>query len=303
MPRKCPCGKQPIFNVIGQSAGICCVKCKTSDMINVRNKLCPCGKRASFNILGENPIYCSKCKTVEMIDVKHAKCPCGKIPSFNVPGEKKGVACAKCKTDDMIDVKHKRCLCGNRPIFNIFGQKPVCCSKCKTDDMIDVISKMCPGYIIECPVKTRITDGNKYCMSCDPNDARRKRYKLHEEAFFDYVKDKIDVHKREFYVNFDRNETSRKFARVDGIVIGDGIIVCIEVDENGHRDYDCDEHRMHLVNGELLQLYPDHNISWVRVNPSVKTTKTRNKRFDDVIESVNYILKKCDTRVVYIGFD
>lgn len=139
-------------------------------------------------------------------------------------------------------------------------------------------------------------------MSCDPNDDRRKIYKRHEEAFFDYVKDKINVHKREYHVFLDQNETSRKFARVDGIVIGDGIIVCIEVDENGHRDYDCDEHRMHLVNGELLQLYPDHNISWVRVNPSVKSMKTRNKRFDDVIKSVNCILETKKTELVYIGF-
>jgi len=139
-------------------------------------------------------------------------------------------------------------------------------------------------------------------MSCDPNDARRKQYKRYEEEFFDYVKDKIDVHKREFHVFFDQNETSKKFARVDGIVIGDDIIVCIEVDENGHRDYECDEHRMHLVNGELLQLYPKHNIAWVRVNPSVKSKKTRDKRFDDVIKSVNDILKTRNVCVKYIGF-
>jgi hypothetical protein len=116
------------------------------------------------------------------------------------------------------------------------------------------------------------------------------------------MKDKIDVHQREFRVTFDQNETSKKFARLDGIVFGDGIIVCIEVDENGHQDYDCDEHRMHLVNGELLQLYPGHNIAWVRVNPSVKSMKTRNKRFDEVIKSVNDILETKKTDLVYIGF-
>jgi hypothetical protein len=147
-------------------------------------------------------------------------------------------------------------------------------------------------------------------MSCDPNDARRKLYKRFEEAFFDYVEDKLDVHQREFRVTFDQHETSKKYARLDGIVINDSVIVCLEVDENCHRDYECDEHRMHLVTAELLQKYPDKAVSWVRVNPTIdaksqwnKTSKKiREKRFEDVVLTVKDILEKHDTRVVYIGF-
>jgi hypothetical protein len=147
-------------------------------------------------------------------------------------------------------------------------------------------------------------------MSCDPNETRRKRYKRYEEAFFAYINDKLDVYKREFHVKFDPEYTAKPFARLDGIVFGDGIIVCLEVDENGHDDYDCDEHRMHLVTAELLQTYPDHVVSWVRVNPTVdaknqwckKSKAIRDKRFDDVINAVNDILKSRETRVVYIGF-
>jgi hypothetical protein len=148
-------------------------------------------------------------------------------------------------------------------------------------------------------------------MSCDPNDARRKQYKRYEEEFFRYVRDKLDIHQREFRVAFDQNETSKKYARLDGIVFGDGIIVCIEVDENGHQDYECDEHRMHLVTAELLQKYPEHVVSWVRVKPTTgeksqwsKTSKKiREKRFEDVVTVVKDILKLRDTRVSYIGFD
>ena len=303
--KRCPCGSlSPIFNTPGQTKGMCCSKCKTDDMIDVVSKRCSCGKISSFNVPGQKKgVCCSKCKTDEMIDVVSKKCRCGKIPKFNVPGESNGVCCTKCKTDCMINVKDGRCSCGKRPVYNVLGEsKGVCCSGCKTGEMIDVVNKICSGYNAKCPVRTYIGNGHKYCMSCDPNDERRKRYKLYEEAFFDYVKDKINVHKREFHVFFDQNETSKKFARVDGIVIGDGIIVCIEVDENGHLDYECDEHRMHLVNGELLQLYPKHNIAWVRVNPSVKSTKIRDKRFDDVIKSVNDILDTKNTELVYIGF-
>jgi hypothetical protein len=177
--------------------------------------------------------------------------------------------------------------------------------------MIDVVSKVCPGYNAECPVRTQLKMGHEYCMSCDPNDARRKQYKRFEEEFFSYVKDKLDVHQREFRVTFDQNETSKKYARLDGIVLGDEIITCLEVDENGHQDYECDEHRMHLVTAELLQKYPDHVVSWVRVNPTTdeksqwsKTSKKiRETRFEEVVETVNNILETRDTRVVYIGFD
>jgi hypothetical protein len=310
--KRCPCGNRPVYNVPGQTKGVCCVKCKTDDMIDVVHKRCSCGKQPKFNVPGEKVgVCCIKCKTDDMVDVVNKRCPCGKQPVYNVPGETKGVCCSKCKTDDMIDVKNKRCTCGKQPSFNVPGQTiGVCCSKCKTDEMIDVVNKICPGYNGECPVRTYICNGHKYCMSCDPNDARRKQYKRYEEEFFAYVKDKIDVHKREFRVTFDQNETSKKFARLDGIIFGDDIIVCIEVDENGHRDYECDEHRMHLVTAELLQKYPDHVVSWVRVNPttdektqtSKKSRKIREKRFEEVVAIVENILEDRDTRVVYIGF-
>jgi hypothetical protein len=177
--------------------------------------------------------------------------------------------------------------------------------------MTEVMTKKCPGYNVECPVRTQLSHGHEYCMSCDPNDARRKQYKRLEDTFFDYIKDKLDVRRREFRVTFDKNETSKKYARLDGIVFGVGVIVCLEVDENGHQEYECDEHRMHLVTAELLQKYPGHIVSWVRVNPTVdaksqwsKTSKSiRDKRFEEVVMVAKDILKAHETRVVYIGFD
>jgi len=345
--KKCPCGKQPKFNVLGQKP-ICCAKCKTEEMINVVCDRCLCGNYAIYNVQRKNPICCKECKTGDMINVVSKRCPCGKIPSFNLPGEKKpisctncktddminvvskrcscgslsiiynipeeiyGVCCSKCKTDEMVDVVNKKCSCGKIPSFNIPGENiGICCSKCKTDEMIDVRHDTCPGYDEPCIMRIRLSRGHVYCMSCDPDDSRRKRYKLYEEAFFDYVKDRINIHKREFRVTFDPNETSKKFARLDGIVFGDGIIVCLEVDENGHQDYDCDEHRMHLVTAELLQKYPDYVVSWVRVNPttteksqtSKKSKKIREKRFEDVVKCVNDILETKEIIVKYIGFE
>ena len=313
--KKCPCGKAPNFNMTGQKKPMYCFECKTDEMIDVVSKKCKCGKaRPYFNLPGQNkPMCCSECKTDDMIDVVSKKCKCGKAqPVFNLPGQNKPMCCSECKTDDMVNVRHKKCKCGKIPSFNLPGQKnPTRCSECKTDEMVDIKNKVCPGYNGECPVRTRIERGHEYCMSCDPNDARRKMFKRFEEEFFAYVKDKIDVHKREFRVTFDQNETAKKFARLDGIVFGDGVIVCLEVDENGHGEYECDEHRMHLVTAELLQKYPGNMVSWVRVNPttvektqtSKKSQKIREKRFEEVVLIVQDILKTHDTRVSYIGFD
>jgi len=258
-------------------------------------------------------VCCVTCKTDEMVDVVSKKCPCGVRPTFNLPEEIVGVACLKCKTDEMVDVVHKMCSCGNHVIYNFPGETTgVCCLKCKTDEMIDVVHPICSGYNdIPCPVRTRLANGHEYCMSCDPNEDRGKQFKLYENAFFDHAKDQLDVHQREFHVWFDPSETAKKFARVDGIVFGNGVIVCLEVDENGHREYECDEHRMHLVTAELLLKHPDNVVSWVRVNPhvgsknewSISSKKKRAKRFDKVIAVAKDILETRDTRVAYIGFD
>ena len=274
---------------------------------------CPCGSTPAYNMPGESSrIYCKVCKTDEMIDVKSKRCPCGLQPVYNVPGKTVGVCCKKCKTDDMVNVRSRRCPCGLQPAFNVPGKLVgVCCAKCKSDEMVNVIHKICPGYNTECPVRTSIIKDYDYCMSCDPNDARRKLFKKYEEMFFAYVKDKLVVHQREFRVTFDQNDTAKKCARLDGIVFGNGVIVCLEVDENGHQDYECDEHRMHLVTAELLQKYPGHVVSWVRVNPTIdaksqrsKSSKTiREKRFEDVVATVKNILKTRDTCIKYIGFN
>ena len=310
--KRCPCGKQPMFNMPEETIGICCAKCKTDDMIDVKHQRCSCGKRPSFNVPEKTiGMYCADCRTSNMVNVMDKKCLCGKIPVFNVPEQTKGVCCVDCRTSDMINVVDKKCPCGIRPCFNWPGGKVgICCMKCKSEGMVDVVNKLCPGYTTECPVRTHISNGHKYCMSCDPNDDRRKLYKRYEEAFFDYVKDKLNVHQREFRVSFDPYETAKKYARVDGIVFGDGVIVCLEVDENGHVDYECEEHRMHLVTAELLQKYPDHTVSWVRVNPTIgaknewggPSKKKREKRFDEVISKVNEIIDTKITTLVYIGF-
>ena len=147
--RICRCGKaQPIYNEPGKTKPICCSRCKTDTMVDVKNKRCRCGKaQPQYNEPGETkPICCSRCKTDTMVDVLHKKCRCGKAqPHYNEPGETKPICCSRCKTDTMVDVKNKKCRCGKaQPIYNEPGKtKPICCSRCKTDTMVDVKNKKC----------------------------------------------------------------------------------------------------------------------------------------------------------------
>ena len=312
--KKCPCGKIPSFNIPGETIGICCKECKMPEMIDVISNKCSCGRQPSFNNPGETiGICCGECKTLGMIDVVSKKCPCGKHSVYNIPGENIGVCCKDCKSNDMINVRSKRCACGKRPSYNLLGESiGVCCKECKTPEMIDVVSKRCPGYNgKKCPVGYLLTPGCQYCLSCDPDDSRRDKFKKYENAFFKHIKGKIDVKRREFIVKYDPLETTKKFARLDGIVFCDGIIVCLEVDENGHETYDCDESRTHMVSAELLQQYPHTDVCWIRVNPTTKhknpwgiaAKRVRAERFDSVIKAVDDVLKNKTTDVVYIGFE
>ena len=312
--KKCPCGTIPSFNLSEETKGICCVECKTDDMVIVVSKLCLCGKQPKFNLPGETVgICCKECKTPEMINVMSKLCPCGTIPSFNFPGKPIGICCKDCKMPGMVNVVSKLCPCGKQPSFNLPGESVgICCKDCKTDDMVNVVDKRCPGYNgIKCPVGYLIETGCQYCLSCDPDDSRRDKFKKYENAFFRHIQGKIDIHRREFVIKYDPMETTKKWARLDGIVFGDGIIVCLEVDENGHETYDCDESRMHMVSAELLKQYPHTNVCWIRVNPTTKhknpwgiaAKRVRAERFDAVIKAVNKVLNDKTTDVVYIGFD
>ncbi|AGE48721.1 hypothetical protein PBCVAP110A_164L [Paramecium bursaria Chlorella virus AP110A] len=312
--KKCLCKKQPSFNHPGELKGICCVECKKPGMVNVKHKLCQCGKQPSFNLPGETMGFCCvECKTPDMVNVVSKLCPCGNRPSFNHPGETVGICCKECKTSEMVNVVSKLCPCGKQPRFNLPGETVgICCAECKTPKMVNVMGRRCPGYNGEkCPGDYRLTDGCQYCLSCDPDESRRDKFKKYENAFFKHIQGKIDIKRREFIVKYDPLETTKKWARLDGIVFGDGVIVCLEVDENGHESYSCDESRTNMVTAELLKEYPHTDVCWVRVNPTTKhknpwgvaAKRVRAERFDAVIKAVNNVLSNKTTDIVFIGFD
>ena len=308
--KKCPCGKTSIYNFPDENQPIACKKCKKEGMVDVSHKRCPCGKTLIYNYVNETrPVACKICKKEGMINVVSSRCSCDNTMNFNYPGEIRAVACSGCKKEGMIDIKHAKCFCGKQACFNHPWEKSgIACADCKKDDMIDVVNKIFPGYSgNECPVRSYLNRGFTLCPACDPDPKRTQHRKKFEDAFFKYAMGKIDINKREFHVRFDQKETSKKCARVDGIVFRENVIVCIEIDENGHNNdsYVCDESRMHLVTGELLHKFPYHDVAWIRVNPTIpnvknqwskKTITLREKLFDRTIVEI----KTATHGIIYI---
>jgi hypothetical protein len=150
----CHCGKNAIYNFIGEKKGRFCFNHKEPNMINVKSKHCEsdgCIVRPVYNNSGEKKgRFCFKHKEPSMIDVNNKICEideCRIRANYNISGEKKGRFCINHKELNMIDVIHKYCRsdgCNTRPCYNISGEKKgIFCFKHKESNMIDVTSKQC----------------------------------------------------------------------------------------------------------------------------------------------------------------
>jgi hypothetical protein len=310
--KRCTCGKQPSFGFKGKRP-VCCVECKEDGMENVVNEKCPCGKQPSFGFPGCKKTRCGKCKEGGMVNVVSKRCPCGKIPSFGIPGGK-ATHCSKCMVDGMKDVANKKCPCGRKPHFGFPCQKPTHCSKCKEDGMEDVLNRRCQGFgSAPCP-SNKLISGHEYCLECDPDESRRLARKRDEAAFFNFLKKNDIAITQQHKIDFKRIDTNRKRAYIDGIIIANGVIVCLELDEDVHETYDktYEKARMHNVSTILRLDYSGKHIAWVRVNPhtkkdgkrdiSSKAKKIRAQRHQEALIIVWDILKHPRDCIEYVGY-
>ena len=312
--KKCPCGKIASYGVSGGKAE-CCKDCKKPDMVDVVNKKCPCGKQPSYGVSGGKAVCCKECKKPGMVDVKNPKCPCGNQMSFGFPGGK-AECCKECKKPDMVDVKNPKCPCGTRPSYGVPGGIAECCIECKEPDMVDVVNKMCPGYDgVPCPVITQLTYGREYCLACDPDESRRTARFKDERAFFDFLAENdVSVTQRSYRIDYRCIDTSRKYSLIDGVIIAADVVVCIELDEDAHENYDptCEEARMNDASAELKIAFPDRPIEWIRVNPHIKkdgkrdvsraAKKVRDERHREALVLIRDVLENPRGLIEYVGY-
>ena len=265
--KQCFCKKvtSPLYNFEGL-VGNFCGDCKSDGMIDVKNTRCFCKKsRPTFNLEGLNARFCKDCKTIDMVDTRHKKCFCGKASTanFNYDGLKNGEYCGKCKLPTMVDIRHPRCLCNIQPTYNYEGLPPKFCAKCKTLDMVDVIHIKCKTNLCDLRVQEKYEG---YCFRCFiytfPDKPISRNYKTKEFAVVEYILEEFSS----FTWITDKSIQDGCSRKRPDLLLDLGYqIVIIEVDENQHRQYDCNCDNKRLMT--ISQDVGHRPIIFIRFNP------------------------------------
>jgi hypothetical protein len=242
------CNKQPCFNYDGLFAEYCKDHMKDG-MENVTNKRCnECNKCASCNYEGLSAEYCGDHKKEGMENVTCKRCKeCNKCASFNYEGL---IAeyCFDHKKEEMEDVVSKKCIeCYKRPSYNYKGLTPEYCFDHQKYGMEDVKHKKC----IECNITTANSKYKDHCLYCYinkfPDEPISRNYKVKENYIFDAL-----------FESLNNNEMLKNIIRDKKINNGCSLRrpdlqydclthwICIENDENEHKNYDttCENKRM-----------------------------------------------------------
>ncbi len=312
------CDKQPTFNYKNEKTAIYCSNHKKDDMIDIKHKKCieeNCDKRPNFNYKDEKlPIYCSSHKKDNMVNIKHKKCikeNCDKQPNFNYKNEKKPIYCSKHKKDDMIDIISKKCIeenCDTRPSCNYENKKiAIYCSSHKKDDMVDIINKRC-----NCISNNYIYHDN-LCFDCFsgkfPFHKKIKRYKQKEQYL-------VKMFKRDYKdlnCSFDKQISCNSCTRSRPDIYIDlyHYTLHIEIDENQHNGYSCENKRMM----ELFQALGNRPIIFIRFNPDgeekifsfdklgyIKPTKFFKEKYKILKEKIDFYLDNKPIKEIDIDY-
>jgi hypothetical protein len=343
------CDKQPTFNDKGETKGKFCADHKDANMIDVLSKTCEfegCKNVPSFNVEGEsNARFCSKHKDANMIDVKSKTCEfegCKKGPSFNIEGESNARFCSNHKQTNMVNVKHKACEfkeCKTRAGYGLPGTSKSRCVKHITDGMISDPKRKCSdleckssahfGITIplHCETHQEKDEENlclRVCGNCNAleicnRDGLCFEYCINSELF------KRSKHKKELIVKvLLENEIEQKMFSYDktidsactkkrpDIVYDCGThFVIIEIDENQHRYYDCEEKRILEITQAcgmpciFIRYNPDQFVD----NRGIKSKISKSKREKTLVTWVKHSMKQIPShetefvRVLYLFYD
>jgi hypothetical protein len=279
------CNKQPTYNVIGSKQPLYCLTHKTSEMVDIRSKKCfndGCNTQPSYNFPDLPPLFCKKHKNFEMINVSCNKCnflDCYTQPNYNFNGETKPLYCAVHKLENMIDINNPICRydnCTTRAGFNYENLiKPIYCFVHKSDEMYDVVHKKCITPL--CYTRANV-NYDKYCFRCFiytfPDSQITRNYKTKEQTVVDFIlksfPDLTWILDKRIYDGCHKN---RPDLFVD---FGDKVIV-IEIDENQHRTYSCENRRIMEISQDLQH----RPMVFIRFNP------------DSYIDNKNKKIKSC----------
>jgi hypothetical protein len=279
------CNKCAICNYEGEKIMLYCAEHKLENMVNIKSKKCEyidCKTLPIYNYVGElTAIYCCEHKLENMVDIKHKTCNfenCKLRPNFNYNNEKKGLYCYEHKFENMIDVIHKTCNfenCKIRPHYNYINETiPIYCAEHKLLNMIDIIghTKCKANFCLGARVNVKYKG---YCRNCYqhlfPNDplTYQIRSKTKEIAVRDYINQNFKGFQHDKPLWSGNCDCTHR-RRIDHRVLIGNTLLCIETDENQHKNYDTTDEEIRY--DDLYMLHSGKFI-YIRFNPD----KFKNK--------------------------
>ncbi len=289
------------------SKPIYCKECKNDNDINVTLKRCLCKKTTSpvFNYLNKKVgICCKNCKLDGMINIKAIKCNCNnnKIATFGYPFDIYPSCCNNCKKENMIRIRDTLCMCKNsRACFGYENDKiPLYCNICKKNDMINLTSKICQGTIecknnnIGCPYNIRANPKyDNYCVNCFINEypkdiraiyARKNTYELIvRDYLITEIKDYDFIHNKPLWL--DNCECIHK-RRIDFRCLINDTLLCIEVDENQHKNRDINDENIRY--DDLFMIHSGKYI-FIRFNPNMYSINSKIIKDNNLLYRLNIL--------------
>lgn len=307
--KRCYCGNaHPIYNHTGKKPEYC-KDCKKDDMVNVKHNKCKCGTIACYNYPDQTKgICCVTCKKDNMIDVKNNSCECGKsFLLYNYPNEKKGIRCIDCIKPGMIDVIHRRCKCGNIPTFNYEEEIiPICCNKCKSKTMVNVAdrSKRCHTPLCTIAGNPKYRGYCTYCFSHTfPSDPLTLKIytKSKEIQVRNFINENYNVSGLHCTHGFQHDKTlwmpecdCTHRRRVDHRKLFGNTLLCIETDENQHKQYDKNDE---IFRYDDLYMYHSGKFIFIRYNPDSYKNKKGEKCNPDSDTRLIILKKEIDKQI------
>jgi hypothetical protein len=266
--KKDGCQKLPSFG-FGNKREYCMDHCAEGMVfILSKSKMCNlCKKRALF--VSNNIRYCALHKpNNEYVEVISNKCTflgCHKISRYGNIGEKI-LFCNNHKEKQMIDLTSKKCNfegCLKKPVFGFKEDDQILyCFDHRKDDMINIKSKKCKSNLCEIQISNPNYKG--YCLRCFifnfPEEKVSRNYKTKEKSVADYVRE----NNKQINIIFDKIILGGCSKRRPDILMDFGThMIIVEVDENKHEGYSCENKRMMEISQDLG--HP--NIVFIRFNP------------------------------------
>jgi hypothetical protein len=259
--------------------GMYCVKHKTADMVDVKNKRCVwdgCDKQPAFDVPGGKGMYCVKHKTADMVDVKNKQCAfdgeggCKTGARYGKPGLPVS-HCAPHRLKGMIRKSNATCANTKCRELAVWGSNwvPKHCEEHKTVDEDNLVERQCRS----CPF-LYVLDKNDHCENCDPTAWVTARL-AKQNALMSY----LDTREAQLGrpVSTDRAVGGGECGadRPDRIYdFGDKIIV-VECDEDQHRGRACLCEQTRMVN--IGQSFGGVPVYFVRWNPDDYAPKDHRK--------------------------